>query len=162
MVGAALTISRGDWSLEFPPHILADKIHVEVMAMHSKPFISALNQATLDPALLPCVASSMVETLPHGLQFPNEPARLHLRAKLGQPRGEFRVLLQPKPGAPWRLSDEVVELSADGQRASIAIHSFSNRVLVDIPEGVPYCMEPEPERGLEPEQPSEAYGCVSR
>ena len=45
--------------------------------------------------------------------------------------GRLVVLHQHRPGTPWQVSDEVVQLSADGQRATIPILSFCARAVVD-------------------------------
>ena len=124
----------GDWSLEVPPYIPAGVASVQAIAIGSAQFESTL--ASVNATLRPLVRTSCAMTLPHGQKFAQGPA--HLQVKLSCVYGKLKVLHQATPGAAWRFSEEVVQLlqlSADGLRATIPVYSFSNRVLVEDPVG---------------------------
>ena len=130
---ATSLITHGDWSLEVPCYIPEDAVTMQPVAHGSDAYQTAISN--LDPRLLEHVLTSFVETRPHGLRFKaDDPALLQVKLSEAQRQkrlGRLVVLHQHRPGAPWQVSDEVVQLSADGQRATIPILSFCARAVVD-------------------------------
>ena len=87
----------------------------------------------LVPQLVASLVTSFVETLPHGLRFKKqEPALLSVKlSRAHRQQNKLKVIHQHRPGEPWHVSDEVVQLSSDGQTATIPILSFCGWAVVD-------------------------------
>eukprot|EP01047_Picozoa_sp_COSAG01_P057250 COSAG01_NODE_6596_length_3588_cov_1.782459_3_plen_516_part_01 len=122
---------HGDWEVEVPAHIPDDLWNVtEIAKQDVTGFTAAI--ARLPSSWAERLLTSVVTTLPHGLKLsPDNPAHLRANLRAACQVAQLRVLHQSCPSAAWTCTNERVELSADGLQATLTVHSFCRRALVD-------------------------------